>query len=141
VIRRSALFGALAVVTSCTEPTSALTTDVDAAWAAWQIDHPAHYSVEFSILTEWSSRSGYYKVTVDDGVLTHFTSEDGTPLPTEHVTATLEWQWEKILSARADGALKKAVFTTTGIPVEWTVDRDNWFDDAVSGWTRNFEKR
>jgi hypothetical protein len=140
MIRRAAIVVALALVGSCGDSTGPTLSDVQLARAAWVDARPANYTYEISFVSEWIQRTGYYRITVENGVAVSMYEESGAEAP-HTVIPTIEDFWESILEAKQDGALKRGSFTVIGVPLEWYIDRDNWADDAHGAWIRNFRKR
>ena len=105
----------------------------------WVAANPANYSFEVSMLTEWGPQSPYYRVKVENGAVVEVRNEAGDLVSGS--ASTIEQQWTQILSAEKDGALTVHQFTEMGVPIEWAADREEWADDAVHIWVRNFTKR
>jgi hypothetical protein len=138
--RGAALVAALALVLGCGDSTGPIISDVQLARAAWVQAQPANYTFEVSFVSEWIQRTGYYRITVENGVAVSMHDASGAEAP-HTIIPTIEDYWESILEASQDGALKRGEFTVTGVPVEWYIDRDAWADDAHGAWIRNFRKR
>jgi hypothetical protein len=139
-VAKAIVFAGLAVVGSgCDSGTAPVISNVAIARARWSSAPPQNYSFEVSTLTDWGPQSPYYKVTVQNGAVVEVRDESDHVLS---ITAsTIEQQWATILHASEDGALKVGLFTASGVPIEWLADRDEWADDAVHVWVRNFTKR
>jgi hypothetical protein len=141
-------FSVLLLIMGCGgDITGPFTTNVEMARRAWLRSRPTDYSFEFATATEWGKVSpfngdpgdDFYSVTVAGGQVTGFSSSRGRIVSPSG--PTLEDEWQRILAASADGSLKTALFSREGIPLEWLIDSDEWADDAVRVWVRNFERK
>jgi hypothetical protein len=140
MIRRAAIIAALALVGGCGDSTGPVISDVQFARATWVDAPPANYTFEISFVSEWIQRTGYYRITVENGVAVSMYDASGAPAP-HTIIPTIEDYWDSILEAQQAGTLKRASFNVAGVPVEWFIDHDGWADDAHGAWIRNFRKR
>jgi len=139
VAKAFAFVAFVAAFSGCGDGTGPEISDVALARGMWSSSQPTNYSFEVSTLTEWGPQSPYYRVTVENGAVVEVRNESGQVVGAS--ASTLEQQWTQILEADKDHALVIAKFTAGGVPVEWLADRENWADDAVHVWVRNFTKR
>jgi hypothetical protein len=95
----------------------------------WLSNHPNAYTFEVATTTSWFPKSGYYRVQVSNGEVVAATDSTGKAQPT--FTVTLDYIWDQILAARANGELNSVAFNRRGIPLE--SDMGPW---AVGGGVR-----